>query len=75
MHEEPPVFNYRVRHNGPAVKPGLVVAIEPMVTLGSNETRVLDDDWTVVTVDGSRAAHVEHTIALTADGPEILTLP
>ncbi|WP_279588064.1 type I methionyl aminopeptidase [Salinibacterium sp. ZJ454] len=73
MHEEPPVFNYRVRHNGPAVKPGLVVAIEPMVTLGSNETRVLDDDWTVVTSDGSAGAHFEHSVAVHADGIWVLT--
>ena len=74
MHEEPPVFNYRVRHKGPAVKPGLVVAIEPMVTLGSNETRVLDDDWTVVTTDGSDGAHCEHSVAVHADGLWVLTV-
>ena len=52
-----------------------MLAIEPIITAGDAETAVLEDDWTVVTVDGSRAAHVEHTIALTDDGPEILTLP
>lgn len=73
MHEEPPVFNYRVRGRGPEIKPGLVVAIEPMVTAGSNETRVTDDGWTVVTQDGSMAAHWEHSIAVHADGIWVLT--
>ncbi len=76
MHEAPEVPNFRSsggrRHR---VKEGLVVAIEPMVAAGSAETEVLDDGWTVVTLDGSRAAHFEHTVAVTADGPEILTRP
>lgn len=73
MHEEPSVVNYRVRERGPKVKPGLVVAIEPMVTLGSAETFVRDDDWTVATTDGSAAAHVEHSVAVHAAGIWVLT--
>jgi methionyl aminopeptidase len=73
MHEEPPVFNYRVRDRGPAVKPGLVVAIEPMVTLGGIETFTRDDDWTVATSDGSMAAHWEHSVAVHSDGIWVLT--
>ncbi len=76
MHEEPAVPNYP---NGAGhrtkLKGGLVLAIEPMVNLGRAGTRELDDGWTVVTLDGSRSAHVEHTIAITDDGPEVLTLP
>jgi methionyl aminopeptidase len=72
MHEEPSVFNYRVR-GGPKIRPGLVIAIEPMVTLGTIETHVLDDDWTVVTDDGSDAAHWEHSVALHAGGIWVLT--
>ena len=76
MHEEPPVPNYP---NGSGsrmkLKSGLVLAIEPMVNLGRAGTRELDDGWTVVTLDGSRSAHFEHTIAITDDGPEVLTLP
>jgi methionyl aminopeptidase len=76
MHEAPDVPNYRTaRGRRTRLAAGLVLAIEPIITTGDAETAVLDDDWTVVTVDGSRAAHVEHTIALTDDGPEILTLP
>ncbi len=73
MHEAPPVFNYRVRAKGPDVKPGLVVAIEPMVTLGTTETVVGDDDWTVSTADGSMASHWEHSIAVHAGGIWVLT--
>lgn len=73
MHEDPPVFNYAVRQRGPEVKPGLVVAIEPMVTLGSAETFVRDDGWTIVTEDGSFAAHWEHTVAVHKDGVWVLT--
>jgi len=73
MHEEPPVFNYRVRAKGPEVRPGLVVAIEPMVVLGSQETYVKDDGWTVATEDGSAAAHWEHSVAVHADGIWVLT--
>jgi methionyl aminopeptidase len=73
MHEEPPVFNYRVRDRGPVVKPGLVVAIEPMVTLGGIDTVTRDDDWTVATSDGSSAAHWEHSVAVHAGGIWVLT--
>jgi methionyl aminopeptidase len=73
MHEEPPVFNYRVRGKGPAVRPGLVVAIEPMVTAGSADTVVGEDDWTVSTVDGSMAAHWEHSVAVHENGIWVLT--
>ena len=68
MHEDPPVYNYRVRGRGPEVKAGLVVAIEPMLTAGGIETRTLEDGWTVVTEDGSMAAHWEHSIAVHAGG-------
>ena len=73
MHEDPPVFNYRVRERGPKVKPGLVVAIEPMVTEGTIESHTLDDEWTVVTDDGGSAAHWEHSIAVHAGGIWVLT--
>ncbi|MEI6590489.1 MAG: type I methionyl aminopeptidase [Actinomycetes bacterium] len=75
MHEDPPVYNYRVRGNGPKVRPGLVVAIEPMVTAGSADTVVRPDGWTVATVDGSAAAHFEHTIAVHSGGVWVLTAP
>lgn len=76
MHEAPEIPNYRtVRGRRTKLQTGLVLAIEPMLTTGSAETAVLEDDWTVITVDGGLAAHVEHTVALTDDGPEILTLP
>ena len=73
MHMDPQVPNYRVREKGPTVRSGLTVAIEPMVTLGSAETHVLEDDWTVVTTDGSRAAHWENSVAVTDDGIWVLT--
>ena len=73
MHEAPPVFNYSVRQKGPEVRPGLVVAIEPMVVAGSPETYVRDDGWTVVTEDGSAAAHWEHSVAVHKDGIWVLT--
>ena len=73
MHEAPPVFNYRVRQKGPDVKPGLVVAIEPMVVLGDIDTYTRDDDWTVATSDGSAAAHWEHSVAVHKDGIWVLT--
>lgn len=73
LHEDPQIANYGDPGRGPVLKPGLVVAVEPMVNVGSWETRVLADDWTVVTEDGSLSAHFEHTIAVTEDGPEILT--
>jgi methionyl aminopeptidase len=73
MHEDPQVPNYGDAGRGPQLKPGLVIAVEPMVNIGGWETRVLADDWTVVTDDGSLSAHFEHTIALTEDGREVLT--
>ncbi|PPF88742.1 type I methionyl aminopeptidase [Subtercola sp. Z020] len=73
MHEEPPVFNYRVRAKGPDVRPGLVVAIEPMVTAGSIDTFTRDDDWTVATADGSMSSHWEHSVAVHAGGIWVLT--
>lgn len=73
MHEEPPVFNYRVRDRGPRVKPGLVVALEPMVTLGGIDTYTRDDGWTVATSDGSMAAHWEHSVAVHSRGIWVLT--
>jgi methionyl aminopeptidase len=73
MHQDPQVPNYRVRDKGPTVRSGTTVAIEPMVTLGSADTRVLGDDWTVVTTDGSRAAHWENTVAVTDQGLWVLT--
>ena len=73
MHEEPQVTNYRSGARGRRLEPGLCLAIEPMFTLGTHEVRVTDDGWTVATADGSLAAHWEHTVAVTADGPRILT--
>jgi methionyl aminopeptidase len=74
MHERPDVPNYGKPGRGRKLAVGDVLAVEPMACAGSAETRVLDDGWTVVTEDGSLAAHWEHTIAVTDDGPEILTL-
>ena len=74
MHEEPQVPNFRTGRLGRKLEPGLCLAIEPMFTLGDYDTRILSDDWTVVTADGSLAAHFEHSIAVTEDGPQILTL-
>ena len=73
MHEDPPVYNYRVRGNGPKVVPGLVVAIEPMVTAGSAITKVLGDGWTVSTKDASDASHWEHSVAVHEGGIWVLT--
>ncbi len=75
MHEEPSVPNFGRPGRGPVLEPGNVLAIEPMVTTGSPLTSTLDDGWTVVTVDGGRAAHAEHSVAITETGPQILTLP
>lgn len=74
MHMDPFLANEGKPGKGPNLVVGSVLAIEPMLTLGTYETEVLDDEWTVVTVDGSRAAHWEHTVAVTEDGPRILTL-
>jgi methionyl aminopeptidase len=73
MHEEPQVSNFTTGSRGRRLEPGLCLAIEPMFTLGSHEVAIKDDGWTVVTADGSLASHWEHTIAVTADGPRILT--
>jgi len=73
LHEDPQIPNYGLPGRGPELRPGLVVAVEPMVTMGDWRTRVLADDWTVVTADGSLAAHFEHTIAVTEGGREVLT--
>jgi methionyl aminopeptidase len=73
MHQDPHVLNYRTRARGPKLVPGLVLAIEPMINMGSAETVLLDDEWTVKTADGSWSAHFEHTVAVTPDGPRVLT--
>ncbi len=73
MHEAPDVPNSARPGRGPVLTPGVVLAIEPMVVAGRREIRHLDDGWSVVTVDGRRAAHVEHTVAVTENGPEVLT--
>ena len=73
MHMDPPVPNYGQAGRGPVLAEGMALAIEPMLVLGRPETRVLDDGWTVVTADGTWAAHFEHTVAITADGPWVLT--
>ena len=75
MHEEPQVPNYWPGSPGPALRPGMVFAIEPMVNVGGPGTVTLEDGWGVVTEDGSLSAHFEHTIAVTDDGPEIFTVP
>lgn len=74
MHEDPQVLNYIDRsYPNSVLKPGMVIAIEPMVIMGKKETRVLDDNWTVVSVDNTYAAHFEHTVAITDNEPDILT--
>lgn len=74
MHEDPQIPNYGRPGLGQKIKAGYVFAVEPMVNLGSHHTKVLADGWTVVTVDGQPSAHTEHTIAITEEGPEVLTL-
>ena len=73
LHEDPEIPNFGSPHQGPLLKKGMVFAIEPMVNLGTHETQVLDDGWTVVTRDGQYSAHFEHSVAITDDGPKILT--
>lgn len=73
MHMDPAVPNVGRPRQGPHLLAGMAIAVEPMVTMGTRHTNVLDDEWTVVTADGSRAAHVEHTVAITAEGPWVLT--
>jgi methionyl aminopeptidase len=75
MHEEPQVLNYGEPGSGLKLKEGMAICIEPMFNLGGGATRVLKDGWSVVTADGSLSAHFEHTISITADGPEVLTVP
>jgi methionyl aminopeptidase len=73
MHEDPQVPNFGVQGKGPRLKAGMVLAIEPMINAGGPEVKVLKDGWTAVTVDGSYSAHFEHTVAITKDGPVVLT--
>jgi methionyl aminopeptidase len=73
FHEEPQVPNYGSPHRGPRLLEGMTLAIEPMITIGSPLTKTLPDKWTVVTADGSLSAHFEHTVAITSNGPRILT--
>jgi methionyl aminopeptidase len=75
LHEEPQIPNYGIPGRGPRLKPGMVLAIEPMVNVGGRHVKTLQDNWTVVTVDGTLCAHFEHTIAITPDGYEIFTKP
>ena len=73
MHEEPQVPNFGTPNSGPPLRPGMTLAIEPMVNAGGPDVYIKEDDWTVCTVDGSLSAYFEHTVAITADGPVILT--
>lgn len=75
LHEDPGVPNYGTKGRGPRLTPGMTIAIEPMINLGTSAVEILPDNWTTVTKDGKLSAHFEHTIAITADGPAILTLP
>jgi methionyl aminopeptidase len=75
LQEEPPIPNFGPPDTGPRLQVGMVFAIEPMVTLGHYDVHVLSDGWTAVTRDGSLAAHFEHTVAVTAQGPDVLTRP
>jgi methionyl aminopeptidase len=75
LHEDPQVPNFGPAGKGPKLKPGMVLAIEPMVNMGKPDVRILKDGWTVVTVDGSLSAHFEHMVAITASGPDVLSRP
>ena len=75
MHEEPQIPNFGRRNTGEKIRPGMTLAIEPMVNLGGHAVRTLSDGWTVVTTDGQPSAHFEHTVLTTDSGPEILTIP
>lgn len=75
MHEDPQVPNFGSPDEGPMLEAGMVLAIEPMINMGTYEVKTLPDGWTVVTADGQPSAHYEHTVAITDDGPDILTLP
>ena len=74
MHEEPQVPNFGSADEGPVLKTGMVIAIEPMINMGTYEVKTMPDGWTVVTADGQPSAHFEHTVAITENGPDILTL-
>ncbi len=74
LHEDPQVPNYGEPGKGILLRPGMCICIEPMLNMGGEETKILDDDWTVITADGSLSAHFEHTLAITEDGPKILTV-
>jgi methionyl aminopeptidase len=74
LHEEPEIPNFGPPHRGPILQEGMVLAIEPMVNMGTWQTKILDDGWTVETLDGKPSAHFEHTVAITAVGPQILTI-
>ena len=75
LHEAPSVPNYGTPGRGVRLIPGMTIAIEPMINMGDYKVRVLDDEWTTVTVDGSLSAHFEHTVCITPDGPKIMTIP
>jgi methionyl aminopeptidase len=75
MHEPPEIPNFGRRGTGEKIRPGMTLAIEPMVNLGGYATRILPDGWTVVSDDGSPSAHFEHTVLTTEKGPEVLTIP
>lgn len=75
LHEDPSVPNFGTPGRGVRLLPGMTIAIEPMINAGTHQVRVLQDQWTTVTVDGKISAHFEHTVAITPDGPQILTLP
>lgn len=75
MHEDPQIPNYGLPGRGLRLKEGMTIAIEPMINMGTSDIRLLNDEWTVVTADGSLSAHFEHTVAITSRGPDILTLP
>ena len=75
LHEEPQIPNFGKRGTGPVLKPGMTLAIEPMINIGKSKVRVLEDKWTVVAADGLPSAHFEHTVLVTNDAPEVLTWP
>lgn len=75
MHEDPPIPNFGRKNSGDKIKPGMTLAIEPMVNLGTYRTKTLNDGWTIVSADKSPSAHFEHTVLTTENGPEILTIP
>ena len=74
MHEEPQVPNFGLATDGPVLKAGMVLAIEPMINIGTHDVKTMPDGWTVITADGQPSAHFEHTVAITDGEPDILTL-